>query len=112
MASCLEAKEDVGHVLALGAPYSCHSIECAHDCFLLGPAFPLYALNWGKVGTEPDPWAPSLAVTGVTWTCQQSVSISWKRSRGCSRVPTRSTASSPRSGAATLTLYPARGRVR
>lgn len=59
-----------------------------------------------------DTRAPSFAVTGAMWTCQQSVSTSWKRSRGYSRVPTRSTVSKPRSGAAILTLYPARGQAR
>lgn len=88
-------------------------LHCAcNDRFVLGPAFPLRALNRGTVGTKPDPWGPSLAVTGVMWTCPQSVSTSWKRFRGCSRVPTRSTTSNPRSGAATPTQYPAHGRAR
>lgn len=102
----------MGSALPLAARYSCHYIVRAHDYFIPGPAFPLHALSWGKVGIKPDPWAPSLAVTGVMLTCQQSANTSWKRSRGCLRVPTRNTMRNPRSGAATMTPYPAHGRAR
>ena len=99
------------HPSVRGAPsgaLSCHHITRGHGLLVpVGPPFLLHALSCGHPSS--DPWGPSLAVTGATWTCQQCASTSWRRSRRCSRGPTRSTTSRPRSGAATLTLSLARG---